>query len=329
MQQPARSIAGAAIAETAVIVSFVLLLMFGTVELIEVGYLQAAADGAVFLTAHEYAIGSTNPTAYASPFPGVKVPSISFSAAPPENTQVPVDYQVNQTTTRYGGVQLIRPQHLQAKYQATYQGLISGGNLQSLPINGGAVEARYMMSDRGFSVDGWTPNSSSTYSNMIDPLLQDDQNVPPYYIGMRDMLYCNANDLPASYPAQCSNGGILALGLAEYLDHDNYSSSPGANGVATPSDAFYQMACHQRIYATIAVALPQHFDGVSLSNGRNNDPLAQADANYYMNAASNGNAYGARSTGPWRQVYDWDRLMITNSGNPYSFQSPLHPEKGC
>lgn len=332
MSRDSRSMRGAAIAETAVIVSFVLLLLFGTLELIEVGYLQTAADGAVFMTAHEYAIATASPNvvAYASPYPGVQVPNVQFTAMPPEDTQEPLDYGLGATTARYGGIQMIRPQHLQAKYAATFQGFLSGGALSSLPISGGAVEARYMMADRGYSVDGWTPNNSSTYSHLINPLTQDDQNTPPYMVGWHQMIYCDAADLTATYPAKCTTLFTTGLGLAEYLDHDNYSTAAGANGVYPDTATFYQMACHQKIYVAIAAALPLHFDGVNQHNGRNNDAAAQADANYYQNAPTNAAPNGARSDGIWSEAYDWD-YYFTNwiGGATTPGTHPMHPGAHC
>lgn len=309
-----RSTRGATIAETAVTVSVVLLLLFGVLQVVMTGYLQITTDGAVFLAAHEYAIGQTNPNAVASAFPGVPMPKVSFIPASPPPMQIPVAYEYGSASQsdRHGGVQTIRPQRLQARLNIPNYGFVNVANLKSVPLTAGAVEARDFVSNEDFNVYGYDPNSSSSWNSMINPITTNDQNVPPYFIGTHDMWYCDISDA-------LDNGGctsppyahVRALGLAEYLDHDNYSTANGNDGVLS-NGTFYVMACHQRALANALSALPTSVTSSYIQN------TTEGDANY-ANDTSSSNPYIA-------EIYGWD-LDITNvSGYP---GPPLTPLAGC
>lgn len=309
---------GAALVETAVMLSFTLLMLFGSLQFVMVGYLQTASDGAVFLAAHEYAIGQTNPQAVASAFPGVNMNNVSFVPASPPPITMPDIYneEYGHEDDRHGGAQTIRPQRLQAKVQSNPQGLLHVPFLPStFPVNGGGVEGRNFMSDNGYDVYGYNPNSLQTWTSMIDPIKQDDQNVPPYYIGLHDMFYCQtAVYASAGECPKPDESRIFAAGLAEYLDNDNYGTPNGKNGVLQGA-TFYAMAYHQRVYASILSgvlpvppASPSTFDGAI--------PQNQKNANYH-NDPQNPTLIG--------NVYHWGN-DVTGKGSGSG--EPLNPPNG-
>jgi len=51
---------GTALAEVAVVVSFTLIMLFGILQFVLLGYYQIASDAAVFFGAHQYALGYTS-----------------------------------------------------------------------------------------------------------------------------------------------------------------------------------------------------------------------------------------------------------------------------
>lgn len=73
---------GAALAETAVIISFTLLLMLGALQIALLGFGQISADGAAFVASLADSTGYANPQGLgASIFPGIEQSNISMSTA--------------------------------------------------------------------------------------------------------------------------------------------------------------------------------------------------------------------------------------------------------
>ena len=299
-------IRGTAMVETAVILSTALLLIFGGLQIALAGYYQVATDGAVYLAAHAYALGGLDPTVLASPFPGVNMAKVTFSPAPPDPIQEPVNYNYSNQNARYGGVSTIRPQHLQASYSSSVNGLLNIAGFRVLPIAAGAVEGRNWTSNHDMNVDGFDPNSGSTYSSMQNSLYTDDQNVPPYYVGTHYAEYCDVNGFNS--PTQCNSNNFLSLGVAELLDQDNYSS--GGNGV-TKGSTYYAMLCHQRVFATLLTtgALPPVMPPVVPGNDQY-DPT--------------------NPSSPFAEVYGWDRILSGGSTlGTMPGQYPMHPLRRC
>ncbi len=293
--------------ETAFILSTALLLMFGGLQIALAGYYQVATDGAVYMAAHDYALGGTNPNVLSAPFPGVDMSKVVFSPAPPDPIQEPVDYNYANQNSRYGGVSTIRPQHLQASYSSFVTGLLNIGGFKVMPVSAGAVEGRNWTANHDMNVDGFDPNSGATYSSMQNSLYTDDQNVPPYYIGWHFVEYCDVNSFAT--PTQCDQYQYLSLGIAEFLDSDNFSS--GDNGV-TKGSTFYAMLCHQQIYAQLLTtgAIPATMPTVPAGS----DPYDPTN-----------------SSSPLAVVYGWDRLVSGGfaPGQVHPGELPMHPLQGC
>ncbi len=293
--------------ETAFILSTALLLMFGGLQIGLAGYYQVATDGAVYMAAHDYALGGTNPNVLSAPFPGVDMRKVVFSPAPPDPLKEPVDYDYTNQDSRYGGVSTIRPEHLQASYSSFVTGLLNIGGFKVMPVSAGAVEGRDWTANHDMNVDGYDPNSGATYSSMQNSLYTDDQNVPPYYIGWHYVEYCDVNNFASA--TQCNSDQYLSLGVGELLDSDNYSS--GTNGV-TKGSTFYGMLCHQQIYATLLTsgALPATIPSVPSGN----------DIYDPMNSAS-----------PFAVIYGWDRVLDGgySPGHVKPGLYPMHPLRGC
>jgi hypothetical protein len=269
---------GAAMAETAMVLSFTMILLFGILQVVLIGYLQVAGDAAVFMAAHEYTLGvtQTNITnAEQSMVPSVIATNVTFTPAPPPNVNpspfTSIYGTINQNS-RSGGYSMVRPQNYQVylKSAALYNGVLGFNNM---PLSSGAVEPYYLMSNSVMNNSGDGPNDpnalSGSYLNPGDasPFEPDtdtaatNMNVPPYYAPTRVLEFCGdpyVNNFGSRFfsggsATTCSNPENMNLGLAEYLDNDNYALS--AMGVNS-GDVFSAMAGHQRIYVDLIAAFP-------------------------------------------------------------------------
>ncbi len=155
-----RASRGTAIAETAVVLSFTLIMLFGLLDFVLTGYFEIAADAATFYGAHQAAVtGSTNMSVFTSGsgvgmFPSLVNPgNITFTQTvpPSQYSSVPVSYSTAQNA-RDGGVSVIVPVNMQAAFSASFTQLfpvLPGGKF---PISSGSVEAFYQLANGEFDV---------------------------------------------------------------------------------------------------------------------------------------------------------------------------------
>ncbi len=256
MRCAAIGIRGTALVETAVTLSFTLLLLFGALQMALIGYFQLQLDGATFFFTHEYASGSTNVnglnTALGPLFPNVPLAITPIPFQPPDTDVEPNFTQWGTLNNRFGGASLLRPQRLQAKATMQITASAFGG---SINLSAGNVDARPMISNHDDDASGDAYNSTQAYTSVVDPLNTDDQNVPPYYITLAFIWNCNMGKKDWS---DCPGRQLRSLGLAEYLKDDNYSSTD--TGIDNQTSAFYFMKCHQRAYAALSAEFATALD---------------------------------------------------------------------
>lgn len=325
-----KRILGAALAETAIVMSFTLLVMFGTVQIALVGFLQTQLDGATFMYSHTVALGSANnadiDAALGPIFPSIPVSSWTIGSnvisASGLTTNEPVNFtQWGALTQRFGGASILRDQLIQTKGTYNVAGLYVLGS--NFTLSAGNVEGKTMVGNHDDDAQGAGYNSGTVWGSLKNPITQDDQNVPPYYFTFAYMSYCTH----AQFQGTCnwySSGNLRSLGLAEFLKDDqtgnagNYNTS--ADGIGT-NGTFQTVACHQRIFSDLAAAFPATMPTPSPISGSNWDETSTGPATVA--------AFGGAS---FQMVYSWD-LQGVHSGNPalhnFGNQWPLSPEVGC
>ncbi|MBV9271291.1 MAG: pilus assembly protein [Candidatus Eremiobacteraeota bacterium] len=308
---------GAALVETAFTMSVTMMLIFGVLQLAVIGFFQMQLDGATFFFAHSYATGSTNQSTLAAAlrplFPNAPVSMTPTIAAPPTTT-MPVNWtQWGALNNRYGGASIARPQQVQTSSSLTVSGFSVLGN--SINLSSGNVDGRMMIGNHDDDAQGVDFNSATANSTLVDPLSQDDQNVPPYYFNLAFIWYCPDR----SFSATCASSHryLNALGLAEYLKDDNYTAT--ANGIDT-NGTFATIACHQRIYAELAAAFPASYASTQpYASGGNYDETSTGPSSVA--------AFGGAS---FSLVYSWDRHPIVGeTGAGIGRMYPLNPTAGC
>lgn len=328
MNAPQRysSVRGSALAETSIILSFTLLMLFGAMQTALTGYFQMQLDAATFEYAHAFALGATDPAALsqiAQLFPNVPQANVSFSASSPPITNQPVNFtQWGSVTNRYGGASIMRPQRLNTKATLSVSqfGFLKTG---TMPFSAGDVEGRNMISNHDDDAQGAAYDSQTVYNSQVNPINQDDQNVPPYYFNFAFMWHCSA----ASFGASCPSGSqsLATLGMAEYLK-DGLDSVDGNYDINSPgvqlNETFQPMSCHQRVYAQIAqylqseAALPRTAPSPQPSMA--SDPFWSETS-----GVTTGNGVSIAL------VYSWDSVNPNGHGPLFGQHTPLSPMTGC
>jgi hypothetical protein len=300
----AESTRGAALPETALVMTASLAMAFGIIQIGIIGFLQIVVDGAAFIAAHEYAIGNTATSGavsyqtYAQSVFPVATSSPTIQTNLPDPTTVAVNYNTNLDHQRHGGVSLMLGDHSQATFQRTAPtGLLGVGTaaLSGISVRGAAIEPSYGVSNTAYDADGngyTTPSALSSYAT-------NAQNAPANYISQHVMSTCTAS----SFSTTCAGADTVmrSLGTAEFLDQDNWARTNLGVGPYTSGYTFAEMLCHQQTFAGLA-------------------------ATTFSSTAALPNVSTALST-----VNSWDVLASSGgypSGETALGQYPLHPALG-
>ena len=263
MRLPAirRAQRGAAMPETALMLTVLLGVLVGAFRIALLGYEQVSADGAAFYHAHQSALKQSDPTAAANLDPDAAThtafPRSMNATITPQTVDAPNDqiqqtqYGFDQDTNRHGGVSMVVP--MRAITTVVRSGLdaltpLSGGS--ALSVTGVGVEPAFAETGVHGNILGDDFGTAAAFQGRNDYFTQGE-NTPPYFGGFHYMRHCDVSDDPASHWDWCPIGtSYLALGLAEYLDQDNWTRSP--NGVAPLDQAvFWETLYHQQVYANL------------------------------------------------------------------------------
>jgi hypothetical protein len=246
------AIRGAALPETALVLTATLAMVFGTIQIGIIGYLQLTVDGAAFIAAHEYALGDTNYQAVAQrPFPSIQTP-IYIDQNNPNATTVAVNYNTSLTTQRHGGVSLVRGSHLEATVtQKAPTGLLGVGvaGLSGVSLHGSAIEPYNLVSNNVYDVAANGYGGTSAQLNYFSNV----QNAPANYISSHQLSLCTAATFGAACPGNAV--AIWSLGTAEFLDHDNWARTNLGVGPYSGGYTFGEMLCHQQVFAQAAATV--------------------------------------------------------------------------
>ncbi|MDQ2866519.1 MAG: hypothetical protein M3R51_09865 [Candidatus Eremiobacteraeota bacterium] len=265
---------GAAMAETAAVLGFILSLLFGTSQIVLAGYYQLQLDMATFLYSHSFSLTNAVPTSkLTGVLPIVPLGKVSTSATAAPDTETGAGYgsqvlseytsggvpsgPVSANTERYGGASIIRPQQIVSSGSLTLPSFDLSIFNNPVQMTSGDVEARSMVSNHDMDATGFGYNTANSTNNFVFPTGAngDDQNVVPYYFTMSYMRQCPTTG--NGYFDCTATPHLLGLGLAEYLKDVSQPSATngnytiGNNGIAS-GEAFYAMTCHQRFFAQVA-----------------------------------------------------------------------------
>jgi hypothetical protein len=256
---PMRAVRGAAMVETAMVMTTTLLMLFGIIQIGVIGFLQMACDGAAFIAAREYANGNTSTytTVTKRPFP--RVGTVAVNQYKPDASSVPVNFQESSIYTRVGGASLVQGSHLEATVHASApSGALGVGiaSLSNVDVHGTTIEPQNQFYDDIYDVDaaGYTgsANGVNIFSGSTSQALE---NTPMYYVSEHRLAVCTQASFTATNcPAQ--SVVLLSLGTAEFLDFDNWNRpNLGVGPYSSTNLASYtfgEMLCHQQQYALAA-----------------------------------------------------------------------------
>jgi hypothetical protein len=360
---------GAVLPETAIVLSFVLVIVLGAIQMGVVGAVQLMVDGAAFVAAHEYSLNYTKTTAanqqtVTNVFPQINVLPIAVASNAP--TVMPSDVSVAYPTSqsaRMGGTSLLRRSNLQATVDATGPAGIIGQFLSGMSkfgVHGSAIEPLNWQTNPQYDVAGagytsLTPTVSSFFGSA--------QDVPFSYVSISRMSIClegGGAGVQPQFGLTCPSKSqqIVALGSAEFLDQDNWGrangnnaylgagplgSSPGSANSYLGTYTFAEMFCHQQFYAGLESYLVSALRPSDIAHPNGTTATKPAFLIGSMNTfdiVNHNSGYG--DTIPQLvDIYQWDTADVnatgsttTAVGTPYTGSNqygnyPMHPGLNC
>ncbi|MGH7728433.1 MAG: TadE/TadG family type IV pilus assembly protein [Vulcanimicrobiaceae bacterium] len=342
---------GAVLVETALLVGAALTMTLGAVQLGVIGFYQLTADGATYVAAQKNGIrtGVSGESIASGAFSQVQTSDLSSMAVPAPTPNVPVHYGYNSGDPnaqydRHGGASIMQPTLLQENYtNAAHDDLEIIGVPIPIPITSEMIEPQWEECGPLFDVADAGCSLSSPSSDQAANYFQNGENTPPYYIGFNLLAHCD-DRMP--YGGTCSssnNSDILSLGVAEFLDLQNWprGTDPSVTGISgdvasgsANQGTFFEIAGHQRYYATLAqwlqsnTFLPviQASLGFRYSTGSGSSGIDEfASWGFPTSIAGAASANTSINT-----IYSWDRIIpagIPPAGSlPGS--DPLNPDIG-
>jgi hypothetical protein len=246
-------------------------MMLASIRLSLIGFYQISADAAAYFEGHSSALNRTCGTGAVGSSVFTTIPSTSFSctAIAGQSLNVPVTgYNFQSNTTRYGGYSIMQGSQIRTTVDATAAStyLLPGGANAS--ILGESFEPQFDEYGVHYNADS-NQSNLSWFTNRVDYFTQGE-NTPPYFVGYRIMRMCGDTSISGSGATavstpwtQCANVEWHGLGLAEYLDTDNWGyQNPGIGPVnvsSSPKATFQWAQCHQQLYVQFAHMLDYYY----------------------------------------------------------------------
>ncbi len=364
-----RAMRGAVLPETAIVLSFVLVIVLGAIQMGVIGGLQLMADGAAFVAAHEFSLNYAKSTAanqqtVTNIFPQINVLPIAVASNAPAvaPSDVSVAYPTSQSA-RMGGASLLRGSNLQATVNVTGKAGMLGqflSGLSNFGVHGSAIEPLSWQTNAQYDVAG---AGYTSLSPVVSSFFGSAQDVPFSYVSISRMSVClqgGAAGVAPQFGLTCpsSNQQIIALGSAEFLDQDNWArsagnnthlgagpfgSSPGTAGAYLNTYTFAEMFCHQQFYAGLEsylvnaqrpsdISQPAHVTGSP-------PPFVVGSMNTYD--IVNQNSSHGDTLAQLIKIYQWDTTDVNASGSnrtavgtPYTSaaqygNNQMHPGLNC
>jgi hypothetical protein len=304
---------GAVLVETALTILVVLTVLYGSLQLGIVGVEQLRADGAAFASSHAQALNVTEPTVgaidpaakAAGIYRGVASTDVALANGKPPTTAEAVNYDFTDTQGRHGGVSLTLPvQVVSTVLRNNVNSIVLGATGSLFTLSGSTIDPAYLEVGAHGNIQGDAFNSLASFNDRADYFSQGE-NTPPYFVGFHYLTFCESTTSWAGCPT--NDQDYDAVGLAEYLDADNWGR---ANNGSVTNSVFIATLGHQNTFAQIS--------GV-------------------LGAASSAKALYATGSLRWNQgvlncIYNtWDSRQAGGYPNNYTAigQFPLNPDVSC
>ena len=303
--------------------------------------------------------------------------------------------QQNSSNNRHGGVSMMQGTEVVGtanKSSASLLGMpigVVGSMIEPMWLENGVHFDAENSNAYGGTTPVCAPTPTPTGSATPPPpkcfqgnVFQVGENSPPYYVGFNYMDHCTmilpwdnaqlgqgASAGPTCDNANGTNQQFVPLGVAEFLDFSNWCdpsnpapncsvapANPGLAGSAPSDSTFATIACHQRVYATVATFFQNNTNLQQIYTNQggfsNLSTTAGPEFYYYFRATGSNAAYPASNSfkdfegydTPYasedvhggsgigttdaaiRKIYNFDGHDVSG---PSGSSDPIYPGVGC
>ncbi|HEY4439218.1 MAG TPA: TadE family protein, partial [Candidatus Elarobacter sp.] len=179
---------GAALPETALVLTLMLAILVGAMRLALIGYEQASVDGAAFYSAHQNAVKNSDPSVAASLDPVAATHtafprSNSQVIAPPTMLPAPTSqdqqvlnsgYGFNDGQDRHGGVSMIQPMQTLSTVSRSGLSSLTLFNGGSIMVSGVGVDPSYVETGVHGDISGNNFNTTAMDTSATDYFTQGE-----------------------------------------------------------------------------------------------------------------------------------------------------------
>jgi hypothetical protein len=204
-------------------------------------------------------------------------------------------------------------------------------NLLGVPLSvqGSMIEPQWLENGTHFDVAN-SANYGQAGTNFQGDYFSQGENTPPYFVGYNYIKNCPDPQPWSPTQTDCNLGvQFRALGVAEHLDDSIWELPDGElPGTGNPGEvlAFAQVACHQRVYATLAAFFANNStlgllqnpanSGIAISSGLSNGdykywaPLVGGvQTGFEMSPVVTGPVTGYAADNAIQTIYSWDAIV--------------------
>lgn len=317
---------GVAVVETAFTIAFTLLVIYATLEIGIVNYLQVQADGAAFIAAHQVQIGGADGALTASGvFARIPQNAITTKLQPsPNAAENPLDFNYTNAQQRSGGSGGVQGEVVEA--------VASIPEIFRIPFIGVSVGVRGQ--NQQFTSYEYNQNGNlagnQTFADQhlnATAYARSADNVPPAFIYVAGLNTCVRNDFgswnaanpPAVGECPLRDNGDIRNGLGEAARLNQVNWNRPFNGVAHKGQsAFFEMVCHQNTYVRwLQKAMAFSHESLPTATDPNFQPM-----NYFADDKYDVTPVPAGASPEYNQEMQWDQSEETG-GQDYK------PDWGC
>lgn len=309
---------GSTVVDTALWMSFVMVLILGGMQLFVFGSSQITADATAYTDARLRSINTTNPdtVAKATFMNSIGTAVVQSTPLPSSFASAsPVNYNYTASTSRVGGVTTLGSDYTES-YATKGGGMTLNVFGATMPLYSGGAMTEPLPLERGTAYNAAGDVNPNASFNHATGYFGSREDSPPISVPVALVYRCTTFNATSPGTA-CTSHTVASLGIASYLDADNWGRT-NEGGVFNPNyrTSFWEVAYHQQIYAKLGAQLQADASAIAGSTS------AAAATAMATSAATTLSKTTTNSSYYMPTIYGWDATYASGSPSTLPAANP-------